>query len=323
MNNHSESDKIIINFIYQCSENIKIETDINNKLETAINELCSRLNIDKISIFFLYNGNSLNPDDFDKSISSIISSNDMQINKMIILVYKIDPELIQSDDISIMLIIDSRNLYIYKGKKAQALKTIIQNENSENKLDLDNFEFIYRNYQINLDENFEDIADEYDKKINRLTIEANHKEKIIVKFVNDEFGDKRIICFPQDIIGNVIKYQCFAQITAMMSLPKIDIRFIYFFKYKNKEINFKKTINELYYDNINNKEPIDNTSINDTNVYSITPKNIIPHEIKEMEINIIKKTCCQQYKSSIIFGLVVVVSLICLIVGFIIKKSKD
>ena len=108
----------------------------------------------------------------------------------------------------------------------------------------------------------------------------------------------------------------------MMSLPKIDIRFIYFFKYKNKEINFKKTINELYYDNINNKEPIDNTSINDTNVYSITPKNIIPHEIKEMEINIIKKTCCQQYKSSIIFGLVsVVVSLICPIVVLIIKKE--
>jgi len=83
MNNHNESDnKIIINFIYQCRENIKIETDINNKFETAINELCSRLNIDKTSIFFLYNGNSLKPDDFDKSISNIISSDNRQIKEM-------------------------------------------------------------------------------------------------------------------------------------------------------------------------------------------------------------------------------------------------
>ena len=289
MNNHSESDKIIINFIYQCRENIKIETDINNKFETAINELCSRLNIDKTSIFFLYNGNSLKPDDFDKSISNIISSDNRQIKEMYIIVYKkaleseSENEVIQSDDINIMLIIDSHNVYELKGKKDESLKTIIQNENSEIKLGLNIFEFIYRNKQINLDEKFEDIADEYDKKINRIAIEANHKEKVIVKFVNDEFGEKRIICFPQDIIINVIKNNFFE--------IERDHIFNYYFKYKNKDINLSKTIDELRND--------DNNTMTDASmnkIYRENNPNIDPNEPNEIEINVIKKPWCARNK---------------------------
>mgnify|MGYP002626950581 CR=1 FL=1 len=76
MNSLNKTDKIRINLIYQCIENIPIETDINNKFETVINELSLRKNIDKASIFLIYNGNSLNPVDFDKSISYIISVKD-------------------------------------------------------------------------------------------------------------------------------------------------------------------------------------------------------------------------------------------------------
>ena len=295
MNNHNESNKIIINFIYQCRENIIIETDINNKFETSINELCSRLNIDKASIFFLYNGNTLSPDDFDKSISYVISSNDRQIKKMNILVYKKDlesdpeNEVIQLDDINIMLIIDSSNVYEIKEKKNESLKTIIQNENSEIKLGLNKFEFKYRNQKINLDKKFEDIADEYDKKINRIPIEANHKEKVIVKFVNDKFGEKRIICFPQDIIENVIKNHFFEIERAHKF--KNDVLSNYYFKYKNKDINLSKTIDELRND--------DNNPVTDASMYKFDRENnpnIDPNEPNEIEISVIKKPCWVRYK---------------------------
>ena len=66
---------------------------------------------------------------------------------------------------------------ILKGKKAEILKTIIENGNSEIKLELEQFKFIYRNKQVyQFDEKFDDIEDKYDKKINRLAIEANHIE---------------------------------------------------------------------------------------------------------------------------------------------------
>ena len=169
MNSQNATDKIRINFIYQCIENIPIETDINNKFETVRNELSLRKNIDKASIFFVYNGNSLNPVDFDKSINYIISLNDRQIKKMNILVYNIDllseKEFVQSDYVNIMLIVNSINIFILKGKKDETLKTIIQNGNSEIKSESDQFEFIYRNNYINLAEKFEDIADKYDKKL--------------------------------------------------------------------------------------------------------------------------------------------------------------
>ena len=90
-----------------------------------------------------------------------------------------------------MMIVNSDDLFILKGKKAKILKTIIENGNSEIKLELEQFKFIYRNKQVyQFDEKFDDIEDKYDKKINRLAIEANHIEKIVVKFANDAIGEK-------------------------------------------------------------------------------------------------------------------------------------
>ena len=94
------------------------------------------------------------------------------------------------------MIANSDDLFILKGKKAEILKTIIENGNSEIKLELEQFKFIYRNKQVyQFDEKFDDIEDKYDKKINRLAIEANHIEKIVVKFANDAIGVKRILCY--------------------------------------------------------------------------------------------------------------------------------
>ncbi len=191
---HNQSDKIIISFIYESSKVIKIECDINDKFEIVVNELSSKLNIEKSSLFFLYNGNSLNFDNFNEKILSIINSYDKQLKEINILVYRIEVDIIQLEDINIILIIDSQNVFKLQGKKDETLKTIIERDNPNIISDLDKLEFIYRNKVINLDKKFEDIADEYDKKINGLAINVNHKEKVIIKFINDKFGEKRIIC---------------------------------------------------------------------------------------------------------------------------------
>lgn len=92
-----------------------------------------------------------------------------QIRKMNILVYNTTllsgNGVLQSDDINIMLIVNLYNSFILKGKKDESLRTIIQNGHPAINIDLDQFEFIYKNKQINLNERFEDIADIYDKKI--------------------------------------------------------------------------------------------------------------------------------------------------------------
>ena len=157
----------------------------------------------------MYNGNLLNSDNFNETILSIMNSYDKQLKEINILVYRKDEELevdiIQLDEINIMLIFDSQSVFKLQGKRNETLKTIIERDNQSIISDLDKIEFIYRSRVINLDKKFEDIADEYDKKINRLTINVNHKEKIIIKFINDKFGEKRIICLGQDKIGEIIK----------------------------------------------------------------------------------------------------------------------
>ena len=142
-----------------------------------------------------------------------------------------------------------------------------------------------------------------------------------MKFVNDEFGVKRVICFPQEIIGNVIRNQCFEKITKQ---PNSKIKSNYFFNYKNKEVKFEKTISELYHDN--NIEINDFNMTNDITVNNITSKNTIPNEIKEVEINVIKKTCFQKYKILIIILLIVafiIILLLIFLIVFVLNITPD
>jgi len=146
---HNQSDKIIISFIYESSKVIKIECDINDKFEIVVNELSSKLKIKKSSLFFLYNENSLNFDNFNEKILSIINSYDKQLKEINILVYRIEVDIIQLEDINIILIIDSQNVFKLQGKKDETLKTIIERDNPNIISDLDKLEFIYRNKVIN------------------------------------------------------------------------------------------------------------------------------------------------------------------------------
>ena len=111
MGNHNDSKKIVIKFNYESSEIIKIECNINDKLKKAINKFAKMKNVEITNLIFLYNGKLL---DSDESISNIINSSDKISGEINILAYLNNPE---SNDINILLIIDSQTVIELKGKK--------------------------------------------------------------------------------------------------------------------------------------------------------------------------------------------------------------
>ena len=281
MGNHNDSKKIVIKFNYESSEIIKIECNINDKLKKAINKFAKMKNVEITNLIFLYNGKLL---DSDESISNIINSSDKISGEINILAYLTNPE---SNDINILLIIDSQTVIKLKGKKDDILETILQKENSIINSNLDKFEFLYKDTNINLDKTFEDIADEYDKSINRLIIYANHKEKFAVKFINDKLEEKIQICFPNDKMDDIIKKYCCEN-------GNLNPNY-YFFKYENNDNIFGKTINELYNDS--NELNNNNNLTTNTSIKNISQTNT---EFKEIEIKVIEKSCWQKYKFKII-----------------------
>ena len=281
MGNHNDSKKIVIKFNYESSEIIKIECNINDKLKKAINKFAKMKNVEITNLIFLYNGKLL---DSDESISNIINSSDKISGEINILAYLTNPE---SNDINILLIIDSQTVIKLKGKKDDILETILQKENSIISSNLDKFEFLYKDTNINLDKTFEDIADEYDKSINRLIIYANHKEKFAVKFINDKLEEKIQICFPNDKMDDIIKKYCYEN-------GNLNPNY-YFFKYENNDNIFGKTINELYNDS--NELNNNNNLTTNTSIKNISQTNT---EFKEIEIKVIEKSCWQKHKVTII-----------------------
>ena len=281
MGNHNVSKKIVIKFNYESSEIIKIECNINDKLKKAINKFAKMKNVEITNLIFLYNGKLL---DSDESISNIINSSDKISGEINILAYLNNPE---SNDINILLIIDSQTVIKLKGKKDDILETILQKENLIISSNLDKFEFLYKDTNINLDKTFEDIADEYDKSINGLIIYANHKEKFAVKFINDKLEEKIQICFPNDKMDDIIKKYCCEN-------GNLNPNY-YFFKYENNDNIFGKTINELYNDS--NELNNNNNLTTNTSIKNISQTNT---EFKEIEIKVIEKSCWQKYKFIII-----------------------
>ena len=281
MGNHNDSKKIVIKFNYESSEIIKIECNINDKLKKAINKFAKMKNVEITNLIFLYNGKLL---DSDESISNIINSSDKISGEINILAYLNNPE---SNDINILLIIDSQTVIKLKGKKDDILETILQKENSIISSNLDQFEILYKDTNINLDKTFEDIADEYDKSINRLIIYANHKEKFAVKFINDKLEEKIRICFPNDKMDDIIIKYCYEN-------GNLNPNY-YFFKYENNDNIFGKTINELYNDS--NELNNNNNLTTNTSIKNISQTNT---EFKEIEIKVIEKSCWQKYKFKII-----------------------
>lgn len=290
------SKQINIKIFYESNIIEDFKCDINDKLEKIINEFCSKINIVHTSICFIYNGEALKGDDFKKSFFQVMNSVDKQSKKMSILAINKNLEnlnnLAQSNDINIILLIDSQKIKKLKGKKGETLKNIIKKEFSDS--DFNKLTFNYRNNELNLNNKFEDIANENDKKINRMIINVNHKEHIVINFVNNNSEEKSMVCFADDKLINICNRYCYEN--GGLNINNLS------FQYENAPIDLEKTISQIYSD-IGSQ----------TNV--IIPI-ISENGIREIQINVNEKnesSCIKEHKK-----LIIILSIISIIEGIII-----
>ena len=92
---------IEVEILYK-QQNIKIQCELNDKLEDIYEKFITKVGLDINSIYFLYSGNKLNNDKL--TIEELINSNDRLTNKMKILVESIydlnkEKSIIKSNDI--------------------------------------------------------------------------------------------------------------------------------------------------------------------------------------------------------------------------------
>ena len=192
-----KSTQFTVHFTYS-SNPLQFKCDINEKIENIINKISSKIYKDPKTLIFLYNGNILNGESFQKTFSQVINQIDRKSKMMNILIYHNDFENIDSNNINIKLVIDSKQEVNLQGKREEKLRTIIEKGKHKIGAIFNQLIFTYRNKEINLDQKIDDIIDEDILKNKLFPIMANIKEQIIVHFVNYNYGSKRIICFPED-----------------------------------------------------------------------------------------------------------------------------
>ena len=282
---------ININFVYESSELITIVCDLKDTVGTVINEFSEKIGVESSLVIFLYSGRALDNNNYNKPISEIINRSDKDLMQMNILAYRIDSDILPSDEITIILIFDSLKALILKGKKEETLKTIIRRENPEIIFSLDSLVFYYEKKAINLNQKFLDIADENDQRVNGLTINIVHKQKVIIKFINNALGEKRIISFPEYKMARVIGDYCIEN--------NMNIQF-YLFQYKNINIDLEKTIRESDGKNGSIEGNTTENGVYESNIMQINKINQYEsNELVEIDINVIEKNCCQKNKVKI------------------------
>ena len=91
-----------------------------------------------------------------------------------------------------------------KGKKGDIIKDIIENS-SLIKLDLKYYIFKHGENEIDLNQNFDNIANDYEKKDSRLPITVNCTIPLIVNLVNKNNKKYPIKCFLKDKFSEKIR----------------------------------------------------------------------------------------------------------------------
>ena len=160
-NNVPKNEKIILKIIYEQIPT-EIKCELSDILENVLTKFSKSNNINYSTIYFLYRGSPLLPEQLKKSINEIITTGDKKDKIMILLAYHLEFEINQEDEIIIILIIESRKIENVKGKKGEIIKNII---NSSIKLELNWCTFKYKGNLINIQEKFDDIADGEDKNL--------------------------------------------------------------------------------------------------------------------------------------------------------------
>ena len=310
---------ITIKIIYECHE-INLESALNDKLEDVINKLSTKINNEKSKLYFLYNGGIIGEDKYDKTLIQLMNKTDQSSNTLVILAYKKDDRenqenIPKSEDITILLIKVTKEVVTIRGKRRETFKEIFEREKEIINYDLNKYDYSYRNKKIDFNNKFDDIAFEEDQKLNSLVISASYKSKILVKFINKKLGNRTYQSNDEEILEELFKKYC-----TSTNQKNEDL----IFKLGNKILDKRKTLVDIYSEN---KGIYLDTSTED-NLNNSKAITMIENNNKQIEINVVKKTCCQKHKKKVvvlsiigtlIFGIIIAI----IIVAIIENKDKN
>ena len=204
---NNKNPKITLEIIYEQIPT-QIECNLTDILENRLIEFTTLKNLNYSYLYFLYNGTSILPSQRKKQISEIIVETDIHDKKMTLLSYQIEPGIIQEDEIIIVLSIESVKIKKSTGGRGEKIKDIIKNIIE---LDLKWCTFKYRNNEIDIEQKFDDIVNEEDKRQLKIDLTLNYTIPLIVnisKAKKSKYSKYSIQCLLGDRIGDKI-YQYF------------------------------------------------------------------------------------------------------------------
>ena len=311
----SEEISVIISYESQKVETFKCK--MNDKLENFVTRFASKINVEYSSLFVLYSGKILNDNDLKKTFFQVMNSHDKKEKSMNMLVYRkisndtVISEQRENDIINIILIIDSKNILVLKGKKENSLKDIINKNAAKIGTDPNSLIFKYGAKEIDLNKKFNDIANDMDKKFSGMTLSVYTKTPIKVNFVNiNEDNRVTIECYLDDIIKDACNEYCSTINKNLKSLS---------FKYGIYVIDINLTFNQLL-SNINE------FNITNVQIFNETAENYNMKVNKIQEIDIMvnnRESCLKRHKKLlIIISFIIICLIITLITILLIKSSK-
>lgn len=305
--NNQKKEEITLKIMYE-QNSLEFKCKITEILENYLIAFANYYKLKNESLFFLYSGSSLLPTQLKCPVLQIIKSEDRTEKRMLLLAYQLGYDIIQEDEINVILSIESVKIIKLTGKKGEKIKEIIKNSI---KLDLNWYTFKYRNNEIDIEQKFDNIADEEDKKQLKIEITVNYTIPLIVNFIKG----KKIYTI-QCLLGDRVNYI----IVKYFNENRLNSEDYYLF-YENKIfenyydtkfyeiISEDKILNSFQNENINNNTIItlpSNENLNETNFKFNSNKKIMAIPINEInkrrieiEIKIMLKSCWLRYKRKI------------------------
>ena len=198
MQNEQSKEKITL-ILNNNQNKIKFSIDDAKKaiLKTYLIEFAKLIKENYSSLFILYSGDILFGDQLKKPISEIIKPQEKKNKKVILTVFKNEFIITEGEEIVIVLYIEGVKTEQLKGKKGDIIKDIIENS-SLIKLELKWYTFKHGENEIDLNQKFDNIADDYEKKESKLPITVNCKIPLIVNLVNKNNKKYTIQCLIKD-----------------------------------------------------------------------------------------------------------------------------
>ena len=304
------SDKIALTLYYNSKHSTTLTCHKNDKLNNILKNYSNKIGEDFNSLIFLYNGNKI--DDLTKPFKKILNNLDNIENKMIILVYKIDV-IIYGNNVNINFILNSNEHTQKKVSRFEKMEKICRDYAREKLLEFNSLLFKYGGKKIDLNKEFDDIANSYDKKCLGLTIEVYIRNQLKVNFLYKNKKPYTIICFKEDNISDI-----FDKYISNNSLNKNNINFYY--GNNPIKIELQQTFNQLI-TSFEDKSSFE-TLVNVTDRPFKKNKNEINIKVKDYRNSNHEEVPKKCEKKKIIISIIVILIMVVILLIIIFLKRK-